>query len=121
MDNFAVIYPKEGEFVALILATHYRMPHEFLDELVLELNNRSRKGPVVFDLLLAQGSLDRRFFRSDFDGTSLKVLRSFEKVEPPLEIKQLSAQFFKQKAKEVDFSLLLNKELKRQVKKGVVL
>ena len=118
--NFGIIRQNVEGYSAVVLAVSCHAPHEHLEPLTVRMMDLGIQGPVVFDLLLCNGSLNHRFFETEFDGKALSVLKKFKKIEAKEGLEVASAHFFKAHAKGVDFSLL-PASLRKEAKKGKIL
>lgn len=105
MKHFAVLNSPSAKFSAVVISTGINVPHENLDEVAHELRRLHIRGPVVFDLLTANGTRTRRFFSIKFDGEGFPISR-FQNVEPDSAVRAASSKFLCDHLSEVDLSLL---------------
>ncbi len=105
---------------AIVLAANHHSPFECLDEISKDLNGRSVRGAIAFDLLLANGNKINRYFLANFDGESF-ALDSIRKFGGEYEnLSRVSAQVLKQSAKFID-AVLLTPAMKFAVSRGIPL
>lgn len=92
-------------FCAMVLATDYRRPDEYLGGLETALPEAGVCGKIVFDLLLSNGNTWQRYFSADVDteGRMKEVKHIREGLE---DLASLSAGIFAQHLGCLDMSLL---------------
>ena len=88
------------------MSTDYRLPFEDMPALVAELQRQQIQGPVVFDLLTANGSLTRRFFASRFDGQVFPAGLDIERQDPTEPLEQVTRAYVRRHQSDFDLSLL---------------
>lgn len=103
MKHFLLTDSPSDQFKAIVFATSVERPHTHLGALAIEFQRRNLRGNVLFDLLVTNGPKSQRFFAVNFDGSRFD---SFEPVQPELEIKKASSQFYSNHLSEFDTSLL---------------
>lgn len=105
MKRFAVFNSPSESFSAVVISTGISVPQDELDDVADELRRMHINGPVVFDLLTANGTRTRRFFSIKFDGNDFPTVR-FQSVDPEPSVREASARFLCDHISEVDLSLL---------------
>ncbi|RPV49023.1 hypothetical protein IPC790_07445 [Pseudomonas aeruginosa] len=70
---------------ALVLASNPHSPFESLPEIERSLSQNKVKGKVLFDMLLANGSKQNRFFIVDFDGAHI-LLQTLSSADSHYEV-----------------------------------
>lgn len=111
------IQPLE-DFSAAVIAAGVTSPMECINKVEKDLKRRKVKGKVLFDLLLAHGSKFNRYFVGDFDGEHFSSSR-FENVDGFYrEFSIMSARILKEKADQVDNSLL-SRAMQFAIKQGL--
>lgn len=103
---FAVVASPSVEFSAIVLSTGAEVPHARLEDVAQALREQEVRGPVVFDLLTANGSRSRRFFSADFDGEAFAPQLNFTLVNPDESVRAASAQYIRNNLADFDLTLL---------------
>lgn len=105
MKSFVVCDSPNEKFSAVVIATGTAAPQDDLDLVAEDLRRRHVRGSVVFDLLTANGAMNRRFFAIAFDGECFPLVR-FQRIEGDDALRSASARFFTEHQDEVDLALL---------------
>lgn len=82
MTQFLITPAPTAQLAALITATGYERPDEYLHEVATALRERGISGDIVLDLLAANGSMRRRFFLMPFEAGKFAAHR-FSLLQPP--------------------------------------
>lgn len=118
MKPYIIEYLDNKPYVAVIIGTSYESPIIYLREIAKELNEKSIRGVVIFDMLLHSGNGKDRFFEINFNGqefnnNTAKNIR-FER-RAPLRKKTCEILFTNPEFVE---SSILNKQQKELIKHG---
>jgi hypothetical protein len=116
--NFLISTHPSNDFSAAVLAAGISSPMECLSKVEKDLKRRKVKGKVFFDLLLAHGSKSNRYFIGDFDGEHFLSPRFQNADNLYKDFSILSARILKEKADQVDISLL-SQAMRYALKQGV--
>jgi len=86
MKPYIIEYLVDQPYVAVIIGISYESPIVYFSEISEELNEKSIRGGVLFDMLLYSGNGNDRFFEINFNGkqfnnNSAKNIR-FERLTP---------------------------------------
>lgn len=116
--NFLISKSPSLDFSAAVIAAGITSPMECLSKIEKDLKRRKVKGKVFFDLLLAHGSKSNRYFIGDFDGEHFATPKFQNADNFYNDFSLLSAKILKEKADQVDSSLL-SKAMRYALKQGV--
>lgn len=117
-SNFFISTFSSQDFSAAVIAAGVTSPMECLAKVEKDLKRRRVKGRVFFDLLLAHGSKSNRYFIGDFDGEHFSTPKFQNADNLYNTFSLLSAEILKEKADQVDSSLL-SKAMRYALKQGV--
>ena len=106
------------DFSAAVIAAGVTNPMECISKVEKDLRPRKVKGKVLFDLLLPHGSKSNRYFIGEFDGDHFSSCRFQNADEFYREFSVVSARIFKNKADQVD-STLLSRAMQFAIKRGI--
>lgn len=98
---YALLPSPSVDYACLAVATGWERPDEYLHRLMQEPAVLGSTAGVLLDLLLANGTRTRRFFRIG-RGTPMRA----ERVEPCVAVRQACNQHLKTHAAQVDLALL---------------
>ncbi|MCC4632795.1 type II toxin-antitoxin system RnlB family antitoxin [Xanthomonas dyei] len=118
MKNYAIVPPRSGSNLTLVLSTGIRKPHEELDQVEAELRSLKVSGDVIFDLLTSNASPTRRFFKARFNGCDFESRMCLERVECSEDLRKASAKVFSAHLEQFDFSLL-SSSMRAAVERGI--
>jgi hypothetical protein len=106
MKPFAVIRSPTSDFSAIVVATGRELPHDDLELVASELRDQRIIGNVTFDLLASNGSRSNRFFCARFDGDRFASSVRFARIEPSIQLREASSDYFHEHLDDMDLSLL---------------
>jgi hypothetical protein len=117
-STFLISIQPLDDFSAAVIAAGVTSPMECISKVEKDLKRRKIKGKVLFDLLLSHGSKSNRYFVGEFDGEHFSSPR-FQNVDSFYrEFSIVSARILKEKADQVDSSLL-SRAMQFAIKQGV--
>lgn len=115
---FEIGYLDKQAQTATVYSTNYLRLDEYLEELTIQLKEKTFKGNVMFDLLLSNGMSTNRFVELVFDGQEFDK-KSFKIIKANTEIINNSFDFYNEHTNLLDNGIL-TKPQKFQVKKRFV-
>ena len=99
-----LMYPC-ASYEAMVFAVCADGPQNYMRQIAKELRKRGISGTVVFDLLAANASKNRRYFSIGFNGKDFDGVR-FNLQPLSDDLKQTSSQYFLENYEKFNFSLL---------------
>lgn len=109
-----------NESICIVLSTSYISPLKFLKSIEGELCELlGKESDIIFDFFLCSGNTPERYAKIHFDGKGFNT-NSFEyiKVEKGHKLRMLSAKYYRESTKDLDFSFI-NTIQRKMILKGI--